>query len=98
MIIKIVDIDSEKEILTYDFVERVRENNELSDSERVDDIILLAEFQALNKREDDIIVDGKNTYIVSLPPETNLDESLITIYVEKVNKKKKKTGSRRLGK
>ena len=97
MVLLIVDIDTETEIVKYDFVERVSENNALPDDERQDDIILLAEFQALLKREDDVIVDGKTNYVVSLPPETDLEESTITIYVEKMGKKKKKSSKRGLG-
>ncbi len=97
MVIELVDIDSEKAILTYDFDARVAANNKLADIKRVDDIVLLAEYMTLMKREDDIIIDGKNTYVVALPPETNLDESKITIYVEKMNKKEKKTTTKRLG-
>lgn len=98
MVIKIVDIDSEQSILEYDFDARVAANNKLDAKKRVDDIILLAEYMTLMKREDDIIIDGKDTYVVALPPETNLDESTVIIYVEKMNKKTKKAApAKRLG-
>lgn len=98
MVIEIIDVESEKELLVYDFEARVESNNNASDEDRLDDICLLAEFNSLNKREGDIIINEKETFVVATPPETNLDTSTITIWVEKLTKKKKKVSRRPLGK